>query len=130
MDHLYLSNSSCFQLEDANLGKEKIKRCRKQQKFSTNAYGFSHGRWNYQDSGDVSPPFFGKFSGISKNIRQRSLRQTVQKLQLIMIFDFCKALLLLAMKVLGFSININSYLAAISILDWFHPKLQWVATTF
>ena len=57
-----------------------------------------HGRRNHRDSGDMSPPYFGKLSAISKTVRQRSVRQTVQKLQLIMIFDFCKALLTIAMK--------------------------------
>ena len=90
----------------------------------------SHGRRNHRDSGDVSPPSFGKFSAISKNVRQRSLRQTVQKLQLIMIFDFFKALLTLAMKVLGFSINIYSYLPAVTNHNWFYPNLQRAAANF
>ena len=85
---------------------------------------------NYRDSGDVSPPYFGKLSAISKTVRQRSVRQTVQKLQLIMIFDFCKAFLTLEMKVLGFPININSYLVAISTINWFYLKLQWPAANF
>ena len=69
-----------------------------------------HERRNLRDSWDLSQPYFQKFSAISKNIRQRSLQQMVQKLQPIIIFDFCKALLTLAMKVLGFPINTYSYL--------------------
>ena len=71
---------------------------------------YIHGRRNHRDSGDVSPPYFGKFSAISKNIRQRSVRQTVQKLQLIMSFDFYEVLLTLAIKVVGYSMKENSYL--------------------
>ena len=54
----------------------------------------------------------------------------VQKLQPIMIFDFCKALLTLAMKVLGFSISTYSYLPVISNHNWFYPDLQQTATNF
>ena len=99
-------------------------------KWQKNSNSTFHGGRNHRDRGDVSPPFFGKFSAISKNIRQRSVRQTVQKLQLIMIFDFSKALLTLAMKVLGFSINMNSYLAPISTHNWFYPKLEWAYAIF
>ena len=90
-------------------------------------FNMKHGRRNHRHSGDVSPPSFGKFSPISKNIRQRSLQQTVQKLHLIMIFYLCEALLTLAMKVLGFSINIYSYLPAISNHKWFYPNLRRAA---
>ena len=107
--------------------------CGRIPSFLENGYqnvNWLHGRRNHRDSGDVSPPYFGKFSAISKNIRQRSLQQTVQKLQLIMFFDFCKALLTLAMKFLGFSINIILYLSAVSTLNWFYLKLQWPAANF
>ena len=80
--------------------------------------------------GPAAPPIFGKLSAISKTVRQRPVRQTVQKLQLIMIFDFCKAFLTLEMKILGFPTNINSYLATISTLNWFYLKIQWPATNF
>ena len=40
----------------------------------------SQARRNRGDSGDTSPQLFGKFSAISKTIRQRSVGQTVQKL--------------------------------------------------
>ena len=89
-----------------------------------------HGRRNHRDSGDTSPPSFEKFSAISKNVRQRSLQQTVQKLQLIMIFDFCKALSTLAMKGLVFSTNMYSYLPAIFNHNWFYPILQRAAANF
>ena len=78
----------------------------------------------------MSPPSFGKFSAISENIRQWSLRQMVQELQLIMIFDFCKALMTLAMKILGFSIGIHSYLPAISNPNMFYPNLQRATANF
>ena len=45
-------------------------------------YNLTHGLRNHKDSGDVSSPYFGKFCAISKK-RQRSLLQTVKKLQLI-----------------------------------------------
>ena len=82
--------------------------------------------WAAEPSGQWGrvPIIFWKFLAISKNIRQRSLRQMVQKLLPIMMFDNCKALLNLAMKVLGFFLSVNSYLSSISTFNWFYLKLQ------
>ena len=76
------------------------------------------------------PTIYWKILCISKTIRQRSVGQTVQKLQLIMVLDFCKVLLTLGLKILAFFIDVNWCLGAISNLNWFYPKLQWATANF
>ena len=71
----------------------------------------SHHVENYPDMGGgitgtvETCTIFGGISAISKNIKKKSGRQSVKKLQLIMIFDFCTALWTLAMKDFGFYIG-------------------------